>query len=88
MIKAILSEDAIKLYQRRLKRTTGISISPEDIVSQFRLLLNENALAEMNNIKILLPAKQRSKSSKTPKNKPASVEQEAEAILAKKRSDN
>jgi hypothetical protein len=89
MLKVILSEDAIKLYQHRLKKATKVNLSPEDIVSQFRHLLNETALSEMNNIKILLPArKQHKKASKTPKKKSLSVEKEAEAILAKKQSNN
>jgi len=84
MLKAILSEESIKLYQRRLKKATGIRISPADIVGQFRHLLNEVALSEMDNIKISLPAKQHAKSPKAAKSKPISVEQEAEAILAEK----
>ena len=85
MLKAILSEESIRLYQRRLKKATGVRISPEDIVSQFRHLLNEAALSEMDKVKISLPAKQqRAKTSKAIKSKPASVEQEVEAILAEK----
>ena len=87
MLKAILSEESIKLYQRRLKKSTGVNISPEDIVGQFRHLLNESALSEMNNIKILLPARQqRAKTSKAPKPKASSIEQQVEAILAEKQS--
>jgi hypothetical protein len=87
MLKAILSEESIKLYQRRLKKTTGVRISPEDIVGQFRHLLNEAALSEMNNIRISLPARQRrAKTLKTPKSKSTSIEQEVKAILAEKQS--
>ena len=89
MLKAILSEESIKLYQRRLKKSTGVNISPEDIVGQFRHLLNESALSEMNNIKILLPARQqRAKTSKAPKPKAPSIEQQVEAILAEKQSND
>ena len=88
MLKAILSEESIKLYQRRLKKATGVRISPEDIVGQFRHLLNESALSEMDNIKILLPARQRrAKISKAAKSKLTPVEREAEAILAEKQSN-
>ncbi|MFA5317056.1 MAG: type I restriction enzyme HsdR N-terminal domain-containing protein [Dehalococcoidales bacterium] len=74
MLKTILSEDSIRLYQRRLKNATGITISPEDIVGQFRHLLNEAALSEMDNIKISLPARQqRTKTSKAVKSKSALV---------------
>jgi hypothetical protein len=87
MLKAILSEESIKLYQRRLKKATGIRISPEDIVGQFRHLLNEAALSEMDNIRISLPARQRRAStSKAPKCKSTSMEQELKAILAEKQS--
>ena len=87
MLKAILSEESIKLCQRRLKKSTDVNISPEDIVGQFRHLLNESALSEMNNIKILLPARQqRAKTSKAPKLKASSIKQQVEAILAEKQS--
>jgi len=85
MLKAILSEESIKLYQRRIKKATDVTVSPEDIVGSFRHLLNEATLSEMDKIKISLPAKQqRAKTSKAIKSKPASVEQEVEAILAEK----
>ena len=82
MMKAILSEDSIKLYQRRIKKTTEVSVSPEDIVASLRLLFNETALTEMERIKIQLPAKsKKAKSSKSTKPKMTSIEKEAEAIL-------
>jgi len=85
MLKVILSEESIKLCQRRIKKATDVAVSPEDIVGSFRHLLNEAALSEMDKIRISLPAKQKSaKTSKAIKNKPASVEQEVEAILAEK----
>ncbi len=88
MLKAILSEDSIRLFQRRIKKTADVPVSPEDIVSQFRHLLNEAALSEMDKTKISLPARQqRAKTSKATKSKPISVEQEVEAILAEKDSE-
>ena len=85
MLNAILSEESIKLYQRRIKKATGVTVSPEDVVGSFRHLLNEAALSEMGKIKISLPAKQQhTKTKKVAKSKPASVEQEAEAVLAEK----
>lgn len=74
MLKTILSGESIKLYQRRLKKATGVRISPEDIVSQFRHLLNESALSEMDRINILLPRRQqRAKTSKAAKSKSTSI---------------
>jgi hypothetical protein len=79
MLKAILSEESIKVYQRRLKKATGVRISPEDIVGQFRHLLNEAALSEMDNIRISLPARQRrGKTSIAGKNKSTSIKQEVD----------
>ena len=76
MLKAILSEESIKLYQRRLKKATGVTVSPEDIVGSFRHLLNEAALSEMDKIRIALPARhQRAKTSKAAKSKSTSIEQ-------------
>ena len=85
MLKAILSEESIKLYQRRIKKATDVTVSPEDIVGSFRHLLNEATLSEMDRVKISLPAKQqRTRTSKSTKSKPTSVEQEVEVILAEK----
>lgn len=87
MLRAILSEESIKLYQRRLRKSTRVNISPEDIVSQFRHLLNESALSEMNNIKILLPARQqRTRTPRGPKKRSTSIAQPLEAIPAKEQS--
>jgi hypothetical protein len=81
MLKAILSEESIKLYQRRIKKATGVTVSPEDIVSSFRHLLNESALPEMDKIKISLPAKQqRAKTSKTAKSNSTSIGQQGEMV--------
>jgi predicted type IV restriction endonuclease len=88
LLKAILSEESIKLYQRRMRRVSSVTVSPEDIVSAIRYLLNEAALSEMDKIKISLPAKQQqTKTKKVAKSKPTSVEQEADAILAEKQAE-
>ncbi len=85
ILKAILSEESIKLYQRRIKKATGVTVSPEDIVSSFRHLLNEATLSEMDKVKISLPAKQqRTRTLKSLKSKTTAVEQEVETILAEK----
>ena len=90
MLKAILSEESIKLYQRRIKKAApDVTVSPEDIVGSFRHLLNEAALSEMDKIRISLPARQkRAKTSKAAKSKSTSIEQQVEAILADKQSND
>ena len=85
MLKTILSEESIKLHQRRLKKATEVTVSPEDIVGAFRHLLNEAALSEMDKIRISLPAMQKlAKTSKATKSKATSIEQQVEAVLAEK----
>ena len=72
-----------------IKKVSTVTVSPEDIVGSIRHLLNENAVAEMDKIKISLPAKQQyPKTRKVSKTKPTSIEKEVEAILADKDSDN
>lgn len=89
ILGAILSEESIKLIQRKLKKSTGVRTSPEDIVRQLRRLLNEAALSEMDNIKISLPARQRrAKTPKAAKSKSTPIEQEVEAIPAEKQSND
>jgi len=57
VLKTILSEEAIRLFQRGIKKQTGVAVSPEDIVGAIRHLLNELAVNEMDKIRISLPGK-------------------------------
>ena len=61
MLKVILSEESIRLIRSGLKRLTGVTVTPEDIVGAMRHLLNEAALTEMGKIKISLPEKKQQK---------------------------
>jgi predicted type IV restriction endonuclease len=54
LLQAILSENSIRNLRRELKRDSGILLTPEDIVSGIRRLLNESALKELENVRILL----------------------------------
>ena len=81
MLKTILAEDSIKLYQRQIKKATKTTVSPEDIVSSFRHLLNEAALSEMDKIRISLPARQqRAKTPKAAKSNSTSIGQQVEMV--------
>ena len=64
LLASILSEDSIKLICRNLKKVTGVSIAPEDVVGGFRKLLNESASIEMDGIRITLPNKKRKSNQK------------------------
>lgn len=57
ILKVILSEQGLKMIRRELKKDTGVFVTPEDIVSSFRQMLNEKAGSEMESIKISLPIK-------------------------------
>jgi len=55
VLEAIFSEDSVRVLRRELKRTTGVFLSLEDVVSGVRRLLNESAAAEMENMRISFP---------------------------------
>ncbi len=61
ILKVILSEESIRLIRHGIKRTTDVTVSPEEIVGAIRHLLNEAALTEMEKIKISLPGKKQRK---------------------------
>jgi len=55
MLRAMLCKSSINILRRELKRSTGVSVTPEDIVGGVRRLLNEAALVELENIHLTLP---------------------------------
>ncbi len=57
LLQAILSEGGVKVIRRELKKDSGITLSPEDIISGVRRLLNESALAELEGVRIVFPEK-------------------------------
>ena len=61
ILKTILSEESIRLIRRNLRKTTEVSVSPEDIVGAIRHMLNEAAIIEMGKTKISLPEKKQRK---------------------------
>jgi hypothetical protein len=67
ILKAILSEESIKRIRRGLKKTTEVTVSPEEIVGAIRHLLNEAALIEMGKIRISLPGEKQHKTDHKPK---------------------
>jgi hypothetical protein len=67
ILKAIVSEDSIKLIRRSLKKATDVTVSPEEIVGAVRRMLNESALGEIDRMKISLPDKKRRKKKRASK---------------------
>ncbi len=59
LLQAVLSEDSIKLLRRELRKESGVLLSPEDILSGIRRLLNETALTELENVRVSLPEQKR-----------------------------
>ncbi len=55
LLQAVLSEDSIKHLRRELRKESGVLLSPEDVVSGVRRLLNETALTELENVRMSLP---------------------------------
>ena len=55
LLQAILSVSSLKGLGRELKRTSGVWLTPEEIMLGIRRLLNSTALAELENVRISLP---------------------------------
>lgn len=55
ILNAILAQESIRLLRRVLRKTTGVLVSPEDIIGALRRVLNEAGVAELNSMKISLP---------------------------------
>jgi len=86
VLKILLSEGSIRLFQRGVKRATDVAVSPEDVVGAIRHLLNESAITEMDRIKIALPEKKQPRKTKA-ESKDVSIEEEVKAILKEKQSE-
>mgnify|MGYP001585170038 CR=1 FL=1 len=57
VIRLLLSETSISMIKRGIKKSTDVNVTPEEVVSAIRHLLNESALSEMDKIRIYLPGK-------------------------------
>ncbi len=78
LLQAILSETSLKLIRRELKKDSGVLLSPEEIISGVRRLLNETALSELENVRISIPdGKPRRRQRKVRETTPQTTAQEA-----------
>jgi hypothetical protein len=57
LLEAIVCEDALNSIRRHLRRKSGVLLPPEEILKGVRRLLNETAVAELEDVKIPLPRK-------------------------------
>ena len=55
LLQAILSVTSLNALRRELRKESGVLLSPEEIVSGVRRILNETALAELENVRISIP---------------------------------
>jgi len=65
LLRAMLSESSLKAVRRELKKDSGVFLSPEEIVSGVRRLLNETALSELENVRICIPERKKPRKRKT-----------------------
>jgi len=61
VLKIILSEQSLKSIRHEIKKVTEITVSPEEIVGAIRRMLNQEAIGEMEKVKISLPATKQQK---------------------------
>ncbi|TET44827.1 hypothetical protein E3J62_09230 [candidate division TA06 bacterium] len=81
LLEAMLSENSLRLLRRELRKDSGILLSPEDIVSGVRRMLNEAALGELENVRVALPSgKPRKRKRKPKKSSPDATAPEESAV--------
>ncbi len=67
LLQAMLSVSALNAVRRELRKDSDVLLSPEDIVSGVRRLLNETALTELDDAHFSIPEKKKRKKRKTVK---------------------
>jgi hypothetical protein len=86
LLQAIVSKSSLNAIRHELRKDSGVLLSPEEIVSGVRRLLNETALTEMENIRIsITERKHRQKKRKKNNVSENSVKNESDYS---KKSDN
>lgn len=61
MLPVMLSDESIRAAVRKIKRLTGVAVTPEEVVGAVRRLLNESARGEIDKIRISLPERKQGK---------------------------
>lgn len=57
LLEAIVCEETLNAIRRHLRKKSGVLLPPEEILRGVRRLLNETAVAELEDVKISLPKK-------------------------------
>ncbi len=68
VLKIVLSEQSLNSIRREIRKATGVTVTPEEIVGAVRHMLNEAALGEMEKVKISLPVKKQKRAATPKKN--------------------
>lgn len=55
LLEEIISEDSLRCYRNSIRRKTGASVSPEDLVAAIRKMLNDATANLMDGMRIQLP---------------------------------
>jgi predicted type IV restriction endonuclease len=67
LLKIILSEQSLTSIRREIKKATDVAVTSEEIVVAIRRMLNQEAVGEMEKVRISLPAKKPKKLSASKK---------------------
>jgi len=78
MLQAILSEDTMRTLRRELRKSTGVLVPLEDIVSAIRRLLNEAAISELDGLRLTWTDKKKTRKKRATKTAP--VEEKPTAL--------
>jgi len=80
ILRTILSEESITLMRRKLKRTTDVTVSPEEIIGAVRRLLNEASIIEMEKLNISATDRKQKKPTSHKKIRVQEEAQQAEKV--------
>ena len=64
LMEVLVGEQSIRLIRRELRKATDVLVSPEDVLRGIRRLLNETAIAELEDMEIKLPERKRRRTRK------------------------
>ena len=88
LLQAILSEAALNTIRRELRKNSDISLTPEEVVTGIRRLLNEHSLSELENVRISLRERKRTKKkASAPAECPETADAAAPATEPKQRTE-
>jgi len=73
LLKAILSEEALRDVRRVLKRDTGVTVAADDIVGALRKMLNESTARVLQDVQVTLPSAAEKTATRRPRKERVSV---------------